>query len=153
MRREPGAAATGGLSCARPTPEYCTVASRRAGAVQFAFTTPPQDHAHGRVAMPIKIKCPKCQKGLNVPDSLAGKQGPCPLCKRIIKVPMPTSAQKQDWRKAAARPTGARMDQAAPEGAWGSTTDRSHVHGESLEEADAIPVKRDPVTARQWVAR
>jgi hypothetical protein len=94
-----------------------------------------------------------CDEPVKMDAAAAGKQAPCPLCKRIIKVPQLATPRKQDWRNAAARPAGAKVDQPELEGAWGSTTDRSVVSGEALEEADAIPVKREPLTVRQWVAR
>jgi len=37
--------------------------------------------------MPIPVVCPGCKKSFNVSDKFAGKQGPCPQCKTIIKVP------------------------------------------------------------------
>lgn len=37
--------------------------------------------------MPIPVVCPGCKKSFNVSDRFAGKQGPCPACKTIIKVP------------------------------------------------------------------
>ena len=37
--------------------------------------------------MPIPVKCSNCGKTLNVPDSMAGKKGKCPKCKKVILVP------------------------------------------------------------------
>lgn len=37
--------------------------------------------------MAIPVICPGCKKSFNVSDKFAGKQGPCPQCKTIIKVP------------------------------------------------------------------
>jgi len=37
--------------------------------------------------MPIPVVCPGCKKSFNVSDKFAGKQGPCPQCKTLIKVP------------------------------------------------------------------
>lgn len=37
--------------------------------------------------MAIPVICPGCKKSFNVSDKFAGKQGPCPHCKTIIKVP------------------------------------------------------------------
>ena len=37
--------------------------------------------------MAIPVVCPGCKKSFNVSDKFAGKQGPCPQCKTIIKVP------------------------------------------------------------------
>ncbi|NND99518.1 MAG: hypothetical protein HKN47_19560, partial [Pirellulaceae bacterium] len=37
--------------------------------------------------MPIQVTCPKCLKRFQVSDKFAGKEGPCPNCKHVIKVP------------------------------------------------------------------
>ena len=37
--------------------------------------------------MPIQVTCPKCLKRFQVSDKFAGKEGPCPNCKNVIKVP------------------------------------------------------------------
>jgi hypothetical protein len=37
--------------------------------------------------MAIPVICPGCKKSFNVSDKFAGKQGPCPQCKTLIKVP------------------------------------------------------------------
>ena len=37
--------------------------------------------------MPINITCPGCRKRFQVSEKFAGKSGPCPVCKQIIRVP------------------------------------------------------------------
>ena len=37
--------------------------------------------------MPINVTCPGCLKRFSVADKFAGKQGPCPKCKKIITIP------------------------------------------------------------------
>jgi len=37
--------------------------------------------------MPIQVVCPGCKKRFQVSDKFAGKQGPCPSCKAVIKIP------------------------------------------------------------------
>lgn len=37
--------------------------------------------------MPIKVTCPSCQKGINVPDPYAGKRVKCQGCQTMIAVP------------------------------------------------------------------
>ena len=37
--------------------------------------------------MPIRVTCPGCHTRFNVSDKFAGKEGPCPKCKKVIKVP------------------------------------------------------------------
>ncbi|MFH1920588.1 MAG: hypothetical protein ABIP48_11965 [Planctomycetota bacterium] len=37
--------------------------------------------------MAIRVTCPGCHKRFNVSDQFAGKSGPCPQCKTVIRVP------------------------------------------------------------------
>ena len=37
--------------------------------------------------MAIQVVCPGCKKRFQVSDKFAGKQGPCPSCKAVIKIP------------------------------------------------------------------
>ncbi|OHB79100.1 MAG: hypothetical protein A2W31_17730 [Planctomycetes bacterium RBG_16_64_10] len=37
--------------------------------------------------MPIQVVCPGCQARFQVSSKFAGKKGPCPKCKQIIRVP------------------------------------------------------------------
>jgi hypothetical protein len=37
--------------------------------------------------MPIQVTCPGCLKRFSVADKFAGKQGPCPSCKKTITIP------------------------------------------------------------------
>jgi len=37
--------------------------------------------------MPIQVICPGCRKRFTVSDKFAGQSGPCPNCKKTIKVP------------------------------------------------------------------
>jgi hypothetical protein len=37
--------------------------------------------------MPINVTCPGCMKRFQVADKFAGKQGPCPNCKKTIVIP------------------------------------------------------------------
>jgi hypothetical protein len=37
--------------------------------------------------MAIQVTCPGCLKRFSVADQHAGKQGPCPSCKKVIKIP------------------------------------------------------------------
>jgi hypothetical protein len=103
----------------------------------------------------IDFTCPYCDEELHLNGELAGKQAPCPECKRIVKVPQLVKQQKADWRGGAAGiPSGARRDtEPAPEGAWGSTT-KTVVSGEALEEAGALASqRREPVTLARWIMR
>lgn len=37
--------------------------------------------------MPIQVSCPSCKTSFKVSDQFAGKQGPCPKCKAVIRIP------------------------------------------------------------------
>jgi len=37
--------------------------------------------------MPIKVTCLSCHASFKVSDKFAGKQGPCPKCKAVIRIP------------------------------------------------------------------
>jgi hypothetical protein len=37
--------------------------------------------------MPIQVTCPGCLKRFTVNDKFAGKSGPCPNCRKVIKIP------------------------------------------------------------------
>lgn len=104
----------------------------------------------------IEFTCQWCDELVKVDFALGGKQTPCPNpeCRRITKVPMPVDPKKVAWRDSPKKPVGARLDtEPAPEGVWGSTTNRGVVSKESLEEAGALPERAAPVGARTWIAR
>jgi tetratricopeptide (TPR) repeat protein len=119
-----------------------------------ALTDEPAALAEAPEPSTIDLNCPNCDEPIHMSIELGGKQAPCPECKRIIKVPMPVKIDPKDWRKVEARgPLLARRDDGpAPEGAWGSTT-KAAVSREALEEADAIPIVKDPLTLRQKIKR
>lgn len=104
----------------------------------------------------IDFTCPMCDEKVTVSMELAGKQTPCPSCRRIIKVPLPVKKEPVDWRTVkAGGPSGARRDtEPAPDGAWGSTTSAGTVSRESLLEAEAIPdLEEDEGARRRWIVR
>lgn len=35
----------------------------------------------------VMVRCPSCQKNLNVPDKYAGKKGKCPACQGVLLIP------------------------------------------------------------------
>ncbi len=43
--------------------------------------------------MPIPVICPGCKASFRVSDQFAGKQGPCPKCKAVIKIPAAAVAE------------------------------------------------------------
>src|SRR5262249_33539169 len=102
-------------------------------------------------ARPIEFTCPMCDEPGSVAGDLAGKQTPCPSCRRIIKVPVPQKKDPTNWRQTQTTgPSAALKNQeVAPEGTW--QTSRAQVHKESLEEAGALPEEKERLSVRQWV--
>jgi hypothetical protein len=101
----------------------------------------------------IEFKCYYCDETVRVGADLAGKQTPCPECRRIVKVPLLEKTQPKDWRTLDTRlPAGARRDLGPPpEGAW--ETASVGVSRQALVEAQAIPQVRRRLTAGQWIKR
>jgi hypothetical protein len=116
----------------------------------------PEPVVAAKQAEPIKFTCFYCDEEIQVSADLAGKQTPCPECRRIVKVPMPVKTEPRDWRKPQPRGPAAglrRDEQPAPEGAWGSATSASTVSQQALLEAEAIPMAEEQLTPFQWVVR
>lgn len=68
--------------------------------------------------MPIRITCPHCQRGMLVPESLAGKKGRCKACKQPLTVPaLPNSdtpaAENPTTQSQAAAPADVEAEAAA----------------------------------------
>jgi tetratricopeptide (TPR) repeat protein len=107
-------------------------------------------------AAPIKFRCYYCDEEIQASADLAGKQTPCPECRRIVKVPMPVTEDPKDWRKVTPRGPAAglrRDEQAAPEGAWGTAASASTVSQQALLEAEAIPFAEEGLTPLQKIVR
>jgi hypothetical protein len=103
----------------------------------------------------VKFNCLYCDEEVEVGADLAGKQTPCPHCRRVVKVPDLAKKGPLDWRKADPRQPGGgllRSAEAPPEGVWGSTSAR-RVSTQALVEAEVIPVATERLSVAQWVAR
>jgi len=51
--------------------------------------------------MPVKVRCPKCEKVLNAPDAARGKAVRCPKCKSKVRVPSGRPKKKKAVAQAA----------------------------------------------------
>jgi tetratricopeptide (TPR) repeat protein len=102
----------------------------------------------------VEFVCAFCDEKIKVSAEFAGKQAPCPECRRIVKVPLPEKKEPKDWRSVDQRlPAGARRDIGpAPEGTWG-TGSVGHVSREALVEAKALPTKRERLSWNQRIKR
>jgi hypothetical protein len=107
------------------------------------------------VGKPVKFTCSWCDEQVEVPADLAGKQTPCPACKRIVKVPLPKADKPKDWRDLAKQgPSAALINQPEQlDGAWG-TEFKGRVSRSSLEGAEALPeVELEPIGLGGWFRR
>jgi hypothetical protein len=104
---------------------------------------------------PIKFTCNWCDEAVEVPFEDAGKQTPCPACKRIVKVPLPQQDKPKDWRELVKKgPAAALINQPEQlDGAWGTEV-KGRVSRTALEEAEALPeVEVEPVGVGTWIKR
>lgn len=101
----------------------------------------------------VDFTCPFCDAELHIGVELAGKQTPCPECRRIVKVPLVEKSGPRDWRKPeeSVMPSGAKREDAPLEGAWGTQMGTRAVSSEALLEADVIKIEREPFLQREWV--
>src|SRR5438046_1482817 len=137
-----------------PAPTAPPVDLEDFAASALADEPPPPEATEQPTA--IDSTCPFCDEALHLSIELAGKQAPCPACKRIIKVPLPVKQKPQDWRKVETQgPLLARReDEPPPEGAWGTAARPGTVSEEALEEAGALPEEeREPLTLGQKIRR
>ena len=99
----------------------------------------------------INFTCPFCDATVEVGADLAGKQAPCPDCRRIIKVPQLVKNEPKDWRQAPRGPSAARQTvEPPPEGAWGSAA-TSRASQQALAEAGVLVEEREPWTLKQKI--
>jgi hypothetical protein len=121
-----------------------------------------EDFAHSALADPVEEKqeattidfnCPMCDEPVSMAMEFAGKNSPCPHCRRIIKVPVPKTDKGGTWRDQGKNlPSGARRDtEAKPEGAWDA--ERTYADRKALIHAGVIPTKRKALTTQQKVVR
>jgi hypothetical protein len=105
-------------------------------------------------AATVAFSCPWCDAELHLPADLAGKQAPCPECKRIVRVPQLARTGPRDWRQPQTQtgPTGAKRADETPEGTWG-TESTSGVSRQALVEAKVIKEAKEPWTVTQWIVR
>jgi hypothetical protein len=123
----------------------------------LALSTLAEEAPKPAAAQIIEFECPFCAEMVKVNAELAGKQTPCPNeeCKRIIKVPLLKADKPKDWRQVDPRaPIAGLMKDGStqPDNAW-STSQKMRVSTEALVEADAIPIKKAPVTTATWMRR
>jgi hypothetical protein len=113
----------------------------------------PKDDA---TTKPIDFTCSMCGEDVQVPFDMAGKQTPCPLCKRIVKVPLPKVDKPKDWRDLDKKgPAAALINQPEQlDGAWGTEV-KGRVSRAALEEAEAVPVvvQVEPIGIGGWIRR
>lgn len=104
-------------------------------------------------AAKVDFTCPHCDAQVQFDEAVAGKQAPCPECRRIVRVPQLAKEGPVDWRRPGARgPSGARREaEPAPEGAWGSPVVTRGVSEAALVEAGVIAEEREPWSPKKKV--
>jgi hypothetical protein len=132
-----------------PAPTAAPAASAHdAEALAVAALAEAPASAAEEAAATITVECPNCIEQVTFTADKAGKQAPCPNCKRVIKVPIPATGKK-DWRTADARPTFAKVHPAADLTDVVSTANMKIVDREALLEAGAIRKReREPLPVR-----
>lgn len=105
----------------------------------------------------IDFKCQWCDEDVKLPIEMAGKQAQCPNseCKRIIKVPLPKTPEKKDWRKMErAGPAAAKINlPEALDNAWG-TEEATRARQDSLAQAGAVEAPpKPPLGVFGWMRR
>ena len=102
----------------------------------------------------MEFQCPMCDEKISVNAALAGKQAPCPECRRIIKVPLPKKEEAKDWRQIDTRATvGIRLNEVKGlEGTWG-TDSAAKVSRQALVEAKVIQIDKEPIGWQGWLKR
>lgn len=97
--------------------------------------------------MPMQFACPSCKAPLTVPDSAAGKTGPCPKCRATITAPTVTPPTVTSPRPAIGMdgsPDGARQqarvpNSRAPAQQEGAVPDDYFDEGDAATPGDAAP--------------
>jgi hypothetical protein len=105
----------------------------------------------------IDFKCQWCDEEVKLPIAMAGKQAQCPNaeCKRIIKVPLPKTPEKKDWRKMERQgPAAAKINLPdALDNAWG-TEEATRARQDSLAQAGAVDAPaKPPLGVFGWLRR
>jgi hypothetical protein len=117
-----------------------------------AVAQKPADQTNGAV---VEHTCPYCDANLRFPADLAGRNAPCPECKRVIKVPQLAATGPRDWRKpeTQAGPSGAKLSESElrAKQEWASQAAPANVSRQALLEAKVLPVERERLTVGQWV--
>jgi len=94
--------------------------------------------------MAIKLKCPNavCGRLLTVPEAAAGKNGKCPACGTIIKVPVPAPVPRPAAPSTANDPGFLRMgDEPAPSAAANKPAAKTALPPAKPPEVKAVPKK------------
>jgi hypothetical protein len=147
----PAKPAAAAAATARPAPQPpAAPVSKPAAEGNGAPPSPDKAAAPAAAPATVDFKCPQCDEAIKIDIALAGKMAPCPECRRIVRVPLPTKKQPTDWRNVPTGPSLARTDtEPVPDGAWGSAS-ASTVSREAMREAEKATA-REPWTRGQKI--
>ena len=144
--------------CRKPVvvPMQTTQPAAKVGSAELealAMEVVAQKPAEQAGAVFVEFTCPFCDAQLKLPGDQAGRNAPCPECKRVVKVPHLAKTAPRDWRKPEA-PTGPTGAKPSPDdGAWASQAAPAKVSRQALLDAKAIPIEREKWTLAQWIKR
>lgn len=131
---EAEAAALSALADDAPAPEAAAAAS-----------------ASAPVEKTIAVSCNYCGHNWTVPMSKAGKNMPCPDCRKLTKVPEPKQETPEDWRQKNTKlPSLAKQAHEKLEGVQ-DAGEAKPVSGEALREADVTGIEYEPRPLKQKV--
>ncbi len=139
------------LTIPRPQPESVPTPANLEDFALSALADPVEEKQE---LTTIDFNCPMCDEPVSMALETAGKNAPCPHCRRIVKVPVPKTDQGGTWRDQGKNlPTAARRDtEPKPEGAW--DTERTYADRAALLHAGVIPKdKRKALSTQQKVVR
>lgn len=117
-----------------------------------AADAPPPKPIPAPAPTTVDFRCPQCDTDVQMPLAMAGKNAPCPECRRIVRVPLPTKKQPTDWRNVnTGGPSMAkRQSDSELAGVWSSGT-AEKVTGGELIRAGVIKEKKEPWTRWQKI--
>lgn len=103
----------------------------------------------------IDFDCDFCGDPVSMPLDMAGKQSPCPHCRRVVRVPVPKINVRENWRDAKKNiaPSAAKVNQVeAVEGVQGGRA--VGVSYDALKEAGVIQAPpKPPIGLMGWIRR
>lgn len=87
--------------------------------------------------MAILVTCPSCKRNFQVSDQFAGKQGPCPKCKTVIRIPKANAVAADAPKAPPATPPG-KTDSKAPAKSDGKAPAKTDPHKPAIKAEEIV---------------